>query len=61
MTAAPMSLDRLLAELDDGIVVPQRYSRRSLYGRCEPMIATTLLAFVAIIGSMLACELTRRR
>lgn len=54
------SLELLLRELDAGLVVPERYSRRSLYGRCEPLLGTTLLALIAVLGSMLLCEATRR-
>jgi len=58
MTTAASTVDRLLRELENGLVVPQRYSRRSLYGRYEPLLATTVLAFVAVIGSVLLHGLT---
>ena len=52
------ALAGLLAELAAGHVVPERYSRRSLYGRCEPTLITAVLAMVAVLGSVLLCELT---
>lgn len=59
MTRNPTSTLLLLAELESGFVVPERYSRTSVYGRCEPLFLTTALAVIAVVGSMLLCELTR--
>ena len=60
MTIAPSTTAVLLAELESGSVVPERYSRLSVYGRCEPLFLTTAIAAIAIVGSMALCELTGR-
>lgn len=60
-TSSADALAGLLAELAADRVVPERYSRRSLYGRCEPTLITTVLAMVAVLGSVLLCEFTAQR
>ena len=53
MVPGPTLVDALLRELESGVVVPDPYSRRSVYGRCEPMMLTAVLALVAIVAGML--------
>jgi hypothetical protein len=43
------TLDDLLQELKRDVVEPECYSRKSLYGRCEPLMSTTAFA-VLVIG-----------
>ncbi|MBW4041193.1 MAG: hypothetical protein HIU86_03565 [Acidobacteria bacterium] len=58
MPAASSQTELLLAEIRNRMVVPQSYSRRSLLSRCMPAMTAALLAFVAVIGGMLLCEIT---
>lgn len=55
----PTSTTLLLDELRAGLVVPERYSRKSLYGRHEQLAITAVAACVTLIGSILLCEATR--
>ncbi|MGT2426738.1 hypothetical protein [Amnibacterium kyonggiense] len=57
---ASSTVDALLEELEHGVVRPELYSRRSLASRLSQLAITTVLAAVAIFGSLLLCELTRR-
>ncbi|TDS77697.1 hypothetical protein CLV52_2657 [Amnibacterium kyonggiense] len=54
-------MDSLLTELEDGVVMPEQVVRRSLASRLSQLATTTVLAAVAILGSILLCELTRKR
>ena len=54
------TLDRLLGELRRGTVEPERYSTRSVWGRCEQLILTAALAALAIAGGMLLSEASAR-
>jgi hypothetical protein len=49
----PSTLDDLLREIQSGLVIGERYSRKSVLFRVEPVLATGLLAIVAILGGML--------
>lgn len=51
----------LLEELRTGLVVPERYSRRSLCGRHEQLAATTAAACAAVLGSIVLREMTKPR
>ena len=53
MPSVPSALDALLREIQRGLVIAERYSRKSVFFRYEPLLATGLLAVVAIIGGML--------
>ncbi|GAA2754060.1 hypothetical protein [Amnibacterium kyonggiense] len=58
---AASTVDSLLTELEDGVVMPEQVVRRSLASRLSQLATTTVLAAVAILGSILLCELTRKR
>jgi hypothetical protein len=53
MPFVPSALDDLLREIQNGLVIAERYSRKSTFFRYEPLLATGLLAVVAIIGGIL--------
>lgn len=53
MRARPSSVHRLLEDMRNGTLSRQRYSTRSLYSRCEPLVLTTLLACIALLSGML--------
>ena len=53
MPSVPSALDDLLREIQSGLVIADRYSRKSVFFRYEPLLATGLLAVMAIIGGML--------
>lgn len=55
----PTTTTGLLEELRADVVVPERYSRRSLSGRWEQLAMTTAAAGVAVFGSILLCEATK--
>lgn len=57
--ATPLAL--LLAQLKDGAVVPERYSRRTVYGRYEQLMITTAVALVAVLGSMILSGMAAKR
>lgn len=57
--ATPLGL--LLAQLRDGSVVPERYSRRTLYGRYEQLMITAAMALVAVLGSMVLSGMASKR
>jgi hypothetical protein len=59
-SAATTELDRILLDLEQGTTMAVKYPHKSFYGRCEPMVLTTILAVVAILASMLTCETTTR-
>lgn len=61
MPALSADIEVLLMELRNRLVVPESYSRRSIAGRLAPVLLTTVLALVAVIGGMLICELTASR
>ena len=52
MTPTLSLTELLLQEMARGQVVPERYSRRSVYGRVEPLIVTVVLAAVVILSGM---------
>lgn len=52
------SVDALLKEMESGFVVPELYSRTTLPARLSGIVLATMLASVAVFGSMLLCELT---
>lgn len=61
MPAKAIPLGLLLAQLRDGSVVPERYSRRTLYGRYEQLMITTAVALVAVLGSMILSGMAAKR
>ena len=52
MAPTPSLTELLLQEMARGQVVPERYSRRSAYGRVEPLFVTAVLAVAAILVGM---------
>ncbi len=53
MPFVPSALDDLLREIQDGLVIAERYSQKSMVFRYEPLLTSGLLAVVAIIGGIL--------
>lgn len=57
---APYAIRRLLLDSEYGMAEVAAYSRKSFFGRCEPVLVTALLAAIAIFGGVLLCEATRK-
>ena len=53
MPARLTPVDVLLQAMEDGTLVPERYSRVSLFDRCEPALRAAVLAIFAVVSGML--------
>ena len=53
MPARSTPVDVLLQAMENGTLVPERYSRMSLFDRCEPALRAAALAAFAIVSGML--------
>lgn len=58
---ATYAVRRLILDAEFGKAEVQRYARRPFFGRVEPLVITTVLAIIAVVGSILLCEATRSR
>ena len=52
MRSTTSSVEQSLHDLTEGLLRPERYSRKTFFYRYEPLMLTSMLAAAAIVGGM---------